>query len=96
MERILEIVVGILRLMPLILAFYIPALFGMVTWSERGQGYRIKALLWFVIGFGTIVAVHILLRSVSAGQVAEVLGLSLIEIAIALYLAALTVNRLAD
>jgi|SRR5215203_594610 hypothetical protein len=96
METILEIVVGILRLMPLILAFYIPALFGMVTWSERGQGYRIKALLWFVIGFGTIVAVHILLRSVSAGQVAEVLGLSLIEIAIALYLAALTVNRLAD
>jgi len=96
METILEIVVGILRLIPLILAFYIPALFGMVTWSERGQGYRIKALLWFVIGFGTIVAVHILLRSVSAGQVAEVLGLSLIEIAIALYLAALTVNRLAD
>ena len=96
METVLDTGIGILHLIPLILAFYIPALLGMATWSERGEGYRIKALLWFAIGFGTIVAVHLLLRSVSAVQVAEVLGLSLIEIAIALYLAALTVKKLAD
>jgi len=96
METALDLGVGILRLIPLILAFYIPALFGMATWSERGEGYRIKAILWFGIGFGTIVAVHILLRSVSAVQVAEVIGLSLIEVAVALYLAALTVRKLAD
>jgi len=96
MNTVLDIGVGILHLIPLILAFYIPALFGMATWSERGEGYRIKAILWFAIGFGAIVSVHVLLRSVSAVQVAEVLGLSLIQIAIALYLAALTVNKLAD
>ena len=92
----LDIGVGILHLIPLILAFYIPALLGMATWSERGEGYRIKALLWFAIGFGVIVAVHLLFRSVSAVQVAEVVGLSLLEMAVALYLAAVTVSRLAD
>ncbi len=96
MQSMIGIAVGILHLMPLILAFYIPALLGMATWSERGEGYRIKALLWFAIGFGAIVAVHLLLRSVSAVQVAEVIGLSVIEIALALYLAALTVKKLAD
>ena len=96
MESMLGIAVAILHLIPLILAFYIPALLGMATWSERGAGYRIKALLWFAIGFGAIVAVHLLLRSVSAVQVAEVIGLSVIEIALALYLAALTVSKLAD
>jgi hypothetical protein len=96
METVLDIGVGILHLIPLILAFYIPALLGMATWSERGEGYRIKALLWFAIGFGAIVAVHLMFRSVSAVQVAEVIGLSLVEIAVALYLAALTVYKLAD
>jgi hypothetical protein len=83
-------------LIPLTLVLYIPALLGMATWSERGAGYRIKAILWFVIGFGAIVAVHIMFRSVSAVQVAEVIGLSLLQIAIALVLARLTVYRLAD
>jgi hypothetical protein len=96
MEAVLDIGVGILHLIPLILTFYIPALLGMATWSERGEGYRIKAILWFAIGFGAIVLVHVLFSSASAVQVAEVVGLSLIEIAVALYLAALTVNRLAD
>jgi hypothetical protein len=96
MARVLDIGVGFLHLIPLILAFYIPALLGMATWSERGEGYRIKALLWFAIGFGVIVAVHLLFRSVSAVQVAEVVGLSLLEMAVALYLAAVTVRRLAD
>ena len=96
METALDIGVGILRLVPLILAFYVPALLGMAIWSEQGEGYRIKALLWFAIGFGAIVAVHLLFRSASAVQVAEVIGLSLIQLAIALYLAALTVYKLAD
>ena len=96
MDTVLDIGVGILHLIPLILAFYIPALLGMATWSERGEGYRVKALLWFAIGFGAVVAVHVLFRSVSAVQMAEMVGLSLLEIAVALYLAALTVRKLAD
>ena len=96
MDTILDVAVGILRLIPLTLVLYVPALLGMATWSERGEGYRIKALLWFGVGFGAIVAVHILMRSVSAVQVAEVVGLSLLQVAIALALARLTVYRLAD
>jgi hypothetical protein len=93
MEMILDIGVVILRLIPLILAFYIPALFGMATWSEGG---RTRAILWFAIGFGAIVAVQVLFSSVSAVQVAGVVGLSLVQIAVALCLAALTVHKLAD
>ncbi len=96
MDALLDIGVGILHLIPLILVLYIPALLGMATWSERGEGYRIKAILWFAIGFGAIVAVHIMIRSVSAVQVAEVIGLSLVQVAIALVLARLTVYQLAD
>jgi hypothetical protein len=96
MDTLLNIGVGILRLIPLILLLYVPALLGMATWRERGAGYRLKALLWFVVGLGMIVAVHIILRSVSAVQVAEVIGLSLVQVAIALGLARLTVYRLAD
>ena len=96
MDTLLDIAVGILRLVPLILVLYVPALLGMATWSERGEGYRIKTLLWFAIGFGAIVAVHVLMRSVSAVQVAEVVGLALLQVAIALALARLTVYRLAD
>ena len=92
----LDIGVGILHLVPLILMFYIPALLGMAIWSERSEGYRIKALLWFAIGFGAIVAVQVLFSSVSAVQVAGVVGLSLVQIAVALCLAALTVHKLAD
>ena len=83
-------------MIPLILLLYIPALLGMATWSEKGEGYRIKAILWFAVGFGVIVAVHVLMRSVSAVQIAEVIGLSLVQIAMALLLARLTVYRLAD
>jgi hypothetical protein len=96
MDTLLNIGVWILRLIPLILLLYVPALLGMATWRERGAGYRLKALLWFVVGLGVIVAVHIILRSVSAVQVAEVIGLSLVQVAIALGLARLTVYRLAD
>jgi hypothetical protein len=93
METILDIGVVILRLIPLILAFYIPALFGMATWSEGG---RTRAILWFAIGFGAIVAVQVLFSSVSAVQMVGVIALSLVQIAVALSLAVLTVYKLAD
>ena len=93
METMIDTGVGILRLIPLILAFYIPALFGMATWSE---GDRTKAILWFAIGFGAIVAVQVLFSSVSAIQVAGIVGLSLVQMTTALGLAALTVYKLAD
>jgi hypothetical protein len=93
METMIDTGVGILRLIPLILAYYIPALFGMATWSE---GDRTKAILWFAIGFGAIVAVQVLFSSVSAIQVAGIVGLSLVQMTTALGLAALTVYKLAD
>jgi hypothetical protein len=93
METMLDIEVGILRMIPLILVFYIPALFGMATWSE---GDRTRAILWFAIGFGAIVAVQILFSSVSAVQMVGVVALSLVQIAAALSLAALTAYKLAD
>jgi hypothetical protein len=93
METMVDIGVGILRLIPLILAFYIPALFGMATWSE---GVRTRAILWFAIGFGAIVAVQVLFSGASAVQMLWIVGLSLVQIAAALCLAALTVYKLAD
>ena len=96
MEIFLKIVIEVLRLVPLILAFYIPALLGVAIWRERGEAYQLKAALMFVFGFGTITAVHVLLRSVSALQVAGVIGLSLVQILVAMVLAALTVYKLAD
>ena len=93
METMIDTGVGILRLIPLILAFYIPALLGMATWSE---GDKTKAILWFAIGFGAIVAVQVLFSSVSAIQVAGIVGLSLVQMTTALGLAALTVYKLAD
>jgi len=95
-ELILKIGVELLRLVPLILAFYVPALLGVAIWSERGRGYRVKALLTFALGFGAIIAVQLLFRSVSAVQAAATIGLSLVQVAIALALAALTVYKLAD
>ncbi len=95
-EIFLKIGVEVLRLVPLILLFYIPALLGVAIWKERGEGYRAKAFLMFALGFGAIIAVQLLFRSVSAAQVAATIGLSLIQVAAALALAALTVYKLAD
>ena len=92
----MKIGVEVLRLVPLILALYIPALLGVAIWRERGEGYRAKALLTFALGFGAVVAVQLVFRSVSAAQVAATIGLSLVQIAAALALAALTVYKLAD
>ena len=96
MEALLDIGVALLRLVPLILAFYIPALIGMAIWSERGEGYRIKALLWFAIGFGLIVAMHVIFTGASGLETLAILSLSLAQILAALGLAALTVYKLAD
>lgn len=85
-----------MRLVPLILIFYIPALIGTVIWRERSEAYRLKAAIWYGLGFGGIVAVYLMLRSVSALQVAQTLAISLLQIAVALLLAVFTVYKLAD
>ena len=96
MEDILDIAVVLLRLVPMILAFYIPALIGTVIWRERGPGHKVQAGLWFVVGFGLVVFLYVIFTSSSAPQVATTLGLSVVQIAAALILARLTVYRLAD
>ena len=96
MDILLQVGVEVLRLVPLILAFYVPALLGVAIWSERGPGYRAKTALVFVVGFGTVIAVQLLFRNVSALQVVATVGLSLVQVAVALALAALTVYKLAD
>jgi hypothetical protein len=95
-ETLLKIGVEVLRLVPLILALYIPALLGVVIWKERGEGYRVKAILTFALGFGVIIGLQLLFTSASALQVALTTALSLVQVAVALLLAALTVYRLAD
>ena len=96
MDAFIGIGIEALRLVPLILAFYVPALIGMAILKERGESYRVKAALVFLIGFGGIFALQLLAQSASALQVAWTVGLSLAQIALALLLAALTVYKLAD
>ena len=85
-----------MRLVPLILAFYVPALMGVALLKERGDSYGVKAVLVFLVGFGGIVGFQLLLRSGSVLQVAGAVAVSLVQIAVALALAALTVYKLAD
>ena len=96
MEDVLDVVVVVLRLVAMILAFYIPALIGTVIWRERDAGYRVQALLWFAVGFGLLTVVYIIFTSTTAPQVATTLGLSVVQILAALALARLTVFKLAD
>ena len=96
MEDVLDVVVVVLRLVPMILAFYIPALIGTVIWRERDAGYRVQALLWFAVGFGLLTVVYIIFTSTTAPQVATTLGLSVVQVLAALVLARLTVYKLAD
>lgn len=96
MDVLIGFGVEVLRLVPLILAFYVPALIGMVLLKERGEGYKSKAALIFAVGFGGLVILQLLLRSASALQVAQTMVLSLIQVAVALLFAALTVYKLAD
>ncbi|QIN81188.1 hypothetical protein GBA63_00050 [Rubrobacter tropicus] len=96
MENLLDIGVVLLRLVPMILAFYIPALIGTVIWRERGPGYKVQSGLWFAVGFGLLIFLYVIFTSSSAPQVAATLGLSVVQIAAALVLARLTVDKLAD
>jgi hypothetical protein len=96
MDTFIGFGVEVLRLVPLILAFYIPALMGMALVKERGESYKIRAALVFAVGFGGLVALQLLLRSTSALQVTQTVMLSLLQIAVALFFAALTVYKLAD
>jgi len=95
-EDLLDILVVLLRLVPMILAFYIPALIGTVIWRERDAGYRVQAFLWFTVGFALMTLLYIVLTSSSAPQVAATLGLSVVQITAALVLARLTVYKFAD
>ena len=88
--------IEVLRLVPLILAFYVPALIGMAILKERGESYRVKATLVFLAGFGGIVALQLLASNASTLQVLGTVGLSLVQIALALFFATLTVYKLAD
>jgi D-alanyl-lipoteichoic acid acyltransferase DltB (MBOAT superfamily) len=95
-EVVLDILVWILRLVPMTLLFFVPAMIGTVIWREKDAGYRLQALLWFVVGFALLTVVHIVFTSTSAPQVAATVGFSIIEIIAALVLAHLTVYRLSD
>ncbi len=96
MEDVLDVVVVVLRLVPMTLAFFVPALIGTVIWRERDAGHRVQALLWFAVGFGLLTVVYIVFTSTTAPQVAATLGLSVVQILAALVLARLTVYKLAD
>lgn len=96
MNTFISFGVELLRLVPLIIVLYVPALIGMVLLKERGESYKVKATLVFLVGFGGIVALQLLVRSASALQVAQTVGLSLVQIAAAVVFAALTVYKLAD
>lgn len=96
LESFLRLGIDILRLVPLILVFYIPALLGTAILRERGEDYRVKAALMFALSFGVIIGIHLLIRSVSVEQVAQTVIVSLLQMAVALVLAAVTVYKLAD
>jgi hypothetical protein len=96
MDTFIGFGVEVLRLVPLILAFYVPALMGLAVLKEHGESYKVKSALILVVGFGGIIALQLLLRSVSALQVVQTVGLSLVQISFALFFAALTVYKLAD
>ena len=96
MDNFIGFGVEVLRLVPLTLAFYVPALMGLAVLKEHGESYRIKSAFILVVGFSGIIALQLILRSVSALQVLQTVGLSLVQIAFALLFAALTVYKLAD
>lgn len=92
----MDIFVWILRLVPMIVAFYIPALIGTAIWKEGGPGYKVQAGLWFAVGFGFVGFLYVVFTSATVPDVLATLGLSVVQIAAALVLARLTVYRLAD
>jgi hypothetical protein len=96
LEAFLRLGIDVLRMVPLIMIFYIPALLGMAILRERGEDYKVKAGLMLALGFGAILAIHLVLRSVSVEQILVTLGVSALQIAFALGLATFTVYKLAD
>ncbi len=96
MDAVINILVEILRLVPLILVFFIPALFAIAIWRERGESYKVKSILMLTVSCGLVVFVQLVLRSVSLTQVAATLAVSVVQISAALVLAAITVYKLAD
>ena len=96
MEQLINVGAHLLRLIPLIMVFYVPALLGTATLRERGKAYKVKAGLWFILGFGLVIGLHLLLRSATTAQVLGIISISLIQVAVALALAVFTVYRLAD
>lgn len=96
MDTFLYILVEVLHLVPLIMAFFIPALLGMALLKERGEGYKKKAILVFILGFGGIIGIQLMIRSNSTLQALTTVGLSMTQIAVALLIAAFTVYKLAD
>lgn len=96
LETFLRLGIDILRLVPLVMVFYIPALLGSVLMREKGVGYRKKASIVFAGGFALILGVSLLIRSVSVEQVLATIGVSVLQMAVALLLALFTVYKLAD
>lgn len=96
MDTLIIVTVEVLRLVPATLAFFIPALLGMALFKEKGEGYKTKAILVFLVGFGGIIGIQLLIRSSSALQVLMTVGVSLAQVAAALLIAAFTVYKLAD
>ena len=96
LESFLRLGIDVLRLVPLILLFYVPALLGMAILRERGEDYRTKAGLMLAVGFGVILGIHLMLRSVSVEQVLSTVGISVLQMLVALILALATVYKLAD
>lgn len=96
MESFLRFGIDVLRLVPLVLIFYIPSLLGVAILKERGEDYKIKAALMISAGFVVVVGMHLVVRSASFGETLQTVGVSVAQMAVALLLAAITVYKLAD
>ncbi len=92
----MDIGIQMLRLVPLVLIFYVPALLAVATWSERGEGYKAKAAMWIALSCTLVVLVQLLIRDASLPQIAAMFGISIAQFAVALLLAVFTVYKLAD
>lgn len=96
LEDVLRVGIDVLRLVPLVLVFYIPALLGTAILREKGENYRTKAALMFAGSFVAVLGVSLVLRSVSTEQVVQTVVISLLQMVVALLLAFVTVYKLAD
>ena len=96
MRDVLDVLVVVLRLVPMTLLFFVPAMIGTVIWRERDAGYRLQALLWFVVGFTLLTVIHVVFIFFYDKDLSEIFCLSVVEMLAALALARLTVYRLSD